>query len=45
MFEAVGKKVLLLKRLSMGNLVLDETLSLGAYRPLTEKEINDLKGK
>ena len=45
MFEAVGKKVLFLKRLSMGNLVLDETLSLGAYRPLTEKEINDLKGK
>lgn len=45
MFEAVGKEVLFLKRLSMGSLFLDEKLALGAYRSLTEKEINDLKGK
>lgn len=39
MFEAVGKKVVYLKRLSMGPLVLDETLALGAYRELTEAEL------
>lgn len=38
MFESVGKKVTYLKRISMGTLVLDETLALGAYRPLTEEE-------
>ena len=43
MFEAVGKEVLYLKRLSMGTLTLDETLESGQYRPLTEKEIEDLK--
>lgn len=44
MFEAVGKEVLYLKRLSMGTLALDETLKPGQYRPLSEKEISDLKG-
>ena len=44
MFETVGKEVLYLKRLSMGTLTLDETLESGQYRPLTEKEIEDLKG-
>ncbi len=39
MFEAVGSKVLYLKRLNMGSLVLDEFLLPGEYRPLTEKEI------
>ncbi len=39
MFEAVGKKVVYLKRLSMGPLSLDEGLDLGAYRELTEEEI------
>lgn len=39
MFEAVGKKVLYLKRLSMGKLYLDERLEVGKYRPLTQKEI------
>ena len=38
MFEAIGCKVTYLKRLSMGNVTLDETLKLGAYRPLNEKE-------
>ena len=44
MFEAVGKEVIYLKRLSMGSLVLDQTLALGEYRELTEKEISELKG-
>lgn len=43
MFEAVGKTVTYLKRLSMGSLVLDESLALGAARPLTEQELKDLK--
>lgn len=43
MFEAVDKKVLTLKRLSMGTLVLDESLAPGAYRPLTEQEIRELR--
>lgn len=39
MFEAVGKKVLYLKRLSMGGLSLDEKLAAGEYRELTEEEL------
>ena len=42
MFEAVGKKVTYLKRLTMANLVLDETLELGEYRELTEEELEAL---
>lgn len=42
MFEAVGKKVIYLKRLSMGTLCLDETLPKGAFRALTEQEIKEL---
>ena len=42
MFEAVGKKVIYLKRLEMGTLKLDEGLALGEYRPLTQKEIEEL---
>lgn len=42
MMEAVGKPVLSLKRLSMGSLVLDETLAPGAFRPLTPEELKDL---
>ncbi len=42
MFEAVGKKVIYLKRLEMGRLRLDEGLALGEYRPLTQKELEDL---
>ncbi len=38
MFEAVDKKVLYLKRLSMGSLQLDPSLKAGDYRPLTETE-------
>lgn len=43
MFEAVGSKVLYLKRLSMGSLVLDENLARGTFRRLTQKEINELR--
>lgn len=43
MFEAVGKKVVYLKRISMGPLALDETLELGEYRELTEDEIERLR--
>ena len=43
MFEALGCKVVFLKRLSMGNLVLDPELETGAYRPLTEEELTNLR--
>lgn len=43
MFEAVGKKVMYLKRIRMGELELDEALPLGEYRPLTETEIEKLR--
>lgn len=43
MFEAVGKQVVYLKRLSMGSLRLDEALEAGAYRPLTKEEIEELR--
>ncbi|MCI8429286.1 MAG: rRNA pseudouridine synthase [Lachnospiraceae bacterium] len=43
MFEAVGCRVVYLKRLSMGTLTLDEKLAAGAYRNLTEEEITKLK--
>ena len=39
MFESVGKKVVYLKRLSMGKLILDENLNLGEYRELTDEEV------
>lgn len=42
MFEAVGKKVTYLKRMSMGSLVLDENLKKGEYRPLTKEELEKL---
>ena len=42
MFEAVGKRVVYLKRLSMGTLTLDETLKPGEYRQLTPEEIEHL---
>lgn len=45
MFEAVEMYVLYLKRIRMGNLALDSDLALGAYRPLTTEEIENLKNK
>jgi 16S rRNA pseudouridine516 synthase len=43
MFESVGKRVVYLKRLSMGPLKLDEDLQLGEYRELTDEEVEMLK--
>ncbi|WP_425449762.1 pseudouridine synthase [Dethiothermospora halolimnae] len=40
MFVAIGKKVLYLKRVSMGNIELDKSLETGEYRELKEEEIN-----
>lgn len=45
MFQAVGKEVLYLKRLSIGPLTLPEDLKPGEYRALTEEEISALKNK
>lgn len=43
MFETVGKRVTYLKRLSMGNLKLDDNLALGEYRELTSEELESLQ--
>ncbi|WP_331468349.1 pseudouridine synthase [Novisyntrophococcus fermenticellae] len=43
MFEAVGCRVVYLKRLSMGSLILDEKLRPGEYRSLTEEETAELR--
>ncbi|MCI8668191.1 MAG: rRNA pseudouridine synthase [Lachnospiraceae bacterium] len=45
MFEAVGNRVIYLKRLSMGNLRLDESLPEGKYRELSEEELLQLKDR
>ncbi|MBF0787231.1 MULTISPECIES: pseudouridine synthase [unclassified Streptococcus] len=42
MVAACGKQVTDLQRISMGPLVLDETLDLGAYRRLHSHELNEL---
>ena len=42
MFEAVGKKVRFLKRVTMGNLVLDKELAPGECRELTHDELTNL---
>jgi 16S rRNA pseudouridine516 synthase len=39
MFEALGNKVLYLKRVQMGGLALDEALALGEMRALTAQEL------
>lgn len=43
MFEAVDNKVIYLKRISMGDLALDDALPKGHYRRLTIEEITYLK--
>ncbi len=42
MFRTVGMEVVYLKRISMGSLVLDESLQKGEYRKLTKKEVEQL---
>ncbi|MDQ0338878.1 16S rRNA pseudouridine516 synthase [Caldalkalibacillus uzonensis] len=44
MFEAVGKRVIYLKRTKMGPLALDAHLEPGEYRELTEEEVQLLQG-
>lgn len=44
MFEAVGKKVIYLKRIQMGGLKLDHTLEPGSCRELTAEEVKLLSG-
>ena len=41
-FEALGMKVIYLKRLSMGSLTLDEALAPGEFRELTDSELQAL---
>ncbi len=43
MFETCGKKVVYLKRLSMGTLTLDPTLPEGEWRELTKEEVRMLR--
>lgn len=45
MFEAVDKEVMYLKRIKMGNLVLDPNLGLGEFRELTQDEMLKLQKK
>jgi len=45
MFLAQGKKVVYLKRVSMGPLQLDPALPLGQYRELTEAELDLLRNR
>ena len=43
MFESVNKQVIYLKRITFGNISLDNNLKLGEYRKLTNEEIDKLK--
>ena len=43
MFESLSMKVIYLKRVSMGPLLLDSTLSPGEYRELSDEEIKSLR--
>ena len=45
MFAQLGNEVVYLKRVKMGNLELDPSLSPGGYRELTEEEIQKLSEK
>ena len=40
MFKALGKEVVYLKRVSFGNVVLDDSLKEGEWRFLTETELD-----
>ena len=44
MFGAVGRKVLYLRRISMGPLRLDKSLAPGEFRELADEEIEALRG-
>lgn len=42
MFEAVGKKVVYLKRIKMGNLALDDNLALGACKEMDKEQVHNI---
>ena len=44
MYEAVDNKVTYLKRIKMGELILDESLEEGQMRLMTDEEIKELIG-
>ena len=44
MFEAIGTRVVYLKRIAMGNLFLDENLKKGEVKKLTKEEIEKIIG-
>jgi 16S rRNA pseudouridine516 synthase len=43
MFSACGNEVIYLKRISMGNLKLDNSIAVGSYKQLSEEEIQILR--
>ncbi|WP_054743256.1 pseudouridine synthase [Cellulosilyticum ruminicola] len=45
MVQAIGKEVVYLKRIKMGNFSLPEDLEIGEYRQLTKEELKQLKGE
>lgn len=45
MFEAVGKKVIYLKRIAMGGLALDPAMAPGDIRELEPEELSLLENK
>lgn len=45
MFQSIGCTVVYLKRIQMGGLMLDDNLSTGDYRELTEEELELLQDK
>lgn len=45
MFEVLGCKVVYLKRVTMGPLVLDPSLKPGEYRTLREEELKEVGTK
>lgn len=44
MFKSLNNQVIYLKRIRMGNLILDQKLKLGEYRELTQDELTKIKG-
>ena len=44
MFAALGNHVEELHRTQVGDIVLDDDLELGDYRPLTEQEVASIYG-
>lgn len=45
MFQAVGMEVVYLKRITMGNLVLDDTLPKGSYQKISIEQIQNIQAE